>query len=732
MQVLQAANASYPAVAFAQSQNTGLFLSAPATLGVAAGGAEMVTVTNASTQISANAAPRLIVTSNALTMNLAFVSSQVAPINPLETAVYDLSAPQLIENSGLNNGSLVTAWGSASGFAAGSGTLPILKRFSDEPADTYVSFVGNGVTSGSYLNLGATTWEISSNLGFSCLAHVRFTSPTNNNYERLFEFGSVEDVDTFRFGRYKLSSNLAFSVVESGVMNTLLTTTPTISGTWQTLGCRLALLSNIETQTWGMTIFNNGANVAYTEFTSNISNKVATQSYIGRPWSNASPTETFTSMDMRSMSFFNYPLTDTEFSSLSSYEYAKFNTLLSYANAAHGSVLVTSQVGTVSISASGDFSSIRSVNGIPFKNFRHWSPNNLLKYDILGILQASRDSCPVSSSIDALRDVSASFPGSYTFFGAVLLQDRRVFIVPHNATSGRIYDPMADTLLTSGGSFPGMSGFMGGVLLGDGRVFCVPYLANQPTIYDPTTNSTTVGPLIPYSMGGAYSGGVLLDNGSVFCSPSYAANGLVYDPYTNTLSYPTTTGDGVSDILAVNYKFQGAVLMSDNRVFCVPYEATRALIYDSATNAFSLSAATFPGSGAYYGGVLLPNGSVFCIPHNASQAAIYDPITDSVTYVGSFPGSYAFAGGCLLPCGRVLCVPYGVSYCMVYDPTRDIVTRPAGTFPENNGYAGAVLLSDGRAFIAPCNATVAKITNTSWGAVPVPVSVLTSPYVNKF
>ena len=67
----------------------------------------------------------------------------------------------------------------------------------------------------------------------------------------------------------------------------------------------------------------------------------------------------------------------------------------------------------------------------------------------------------------------------------------------------------------------------------------------------------------------------------------------------------------------------GGVLMADGRVFCVPFVATSASIYDPATGTVS-AVAGFPGGGAYYGGVLMADGRVFCVPNNATSASIYE------------------------------------------------------------------------------------------------------------
>ena len=92
----------------------------------------------------------------------------------------------------------------------------------------------------------------------------------------------------------------------------------------------------------------------------------------------------------------------------------------------------------------------------------------------------------------AVSTPSGAYPGSAAFRGGVLLPDGRVFLVPRNATTARIYDPVTDTLSTPSGAYPGSSAFHGGVLLPDGRVFLVPRNATAARII--TANIYGSGP----------------------------------------------------------------------------------------------------------------------------------------------------------------------------------------------------------------------------------------------
>ncbi len=305
--------------------------------------------------------------------------------------------------------------------------------------------------------------------------------------------------------------------------------------------------------------------------------------------------------------------------------------------------------------------------------------------------------------------------------GGVLLTDGRVFCVPNDATTAKIYDPVTTTTTVAGGSFPGAGAYLGGVLLPDGRVFCVPLQTTTARIYDPVTNTTTVaGGSFPG--GGAYVGGVLLPDGQVFCVPHHATTARIYDPVTNT----TTVAGGSFPGGGAHI---GGVLLPDGRVFCVPYQASTARIYDPVTNTTTVAGGSFPGGASYWGGVLLPDGRVFCVPHQATTAIIYDPVTNTTTVaVGSFPGGGAYVGGVLLPDGRVFCVPHNASTATIYDPATN-TTAAGGSFPGSSAYTGGVLLPDGRVFCVPDPAPNATVVG---GVLPtLPISRTMSAYDNK-
>lgn len=323
-------------------------------------------------------------------------------------------------------------------------------------------------------------------------------------------------------------------------------------------------------------------------------------------------------------------------------------------------------------------------------------------------------------AFDPMMQATISVGAGYR--GGVLLADGRVFCVPSNATTAKIYNPVTNTVSVAGGVFPGANAYYGGVLLPDGRVFCSPTGATSASIYNPVTDTTTVaGGIFPGPF--AYIGSVLLPNGKVFCVPFNATSATIYDPVTDT----TTVAGGS---FPGSFAYIGGVLLPDGRVFCVPCNTTTATIYDPATDTTTVAGGVFPGASAFFGGVLLPNGRVFCVPFNATAATIYDPITDTTTVAGgSFLGSGAYSGGVLLPDGRVFCVPSNETSATIYDPVADTTTAVSGVFPGASAFFGGVLLPDGRVFCVPDAATDATLVG---GVLPtLPISRTMSAYDNK-
>lgn len=55
----------------------------------------------------------------------------------------------------------------------------------------------------------------------------------------------------------------------------------------------------------------------------------------------------------------------------------------------------------------------------------------------------------------------------------------------------------------------------------------------------------------------------------------------------------------------------------------MPFQTTQAFIYNPATDTTTAATGTYPGNGGHAGAVVLQDGRVFCVPFNATSAMIY-------------------------------------------------------------------------------------------------------------
>lgn len=614
-----------------------------------------------------------------VTLTLPWVAALSIPATPIAPSV-GLDITSIVQSPGA-----LTAWGSAT---VSTSPTPTFAQYTPEPTDSFVTLTGS-----AFVDLGTSTWNVSSAVGFTFVGDVLLATGAAT----VFSFGGIV--------LSKSGNVLTFSVDTFSVSDSY---TPDV---WLRIATRIHKTS---TNAWDISIW-----IDERETTVSVTGTILDRTSAPRI-SNAT---------LREVAFYNYPLTVSQVVSVSTYMYTKYGQLYLVPQE-RSLALVSNAVQVFKVTNSGDVTA-RSINGMVVKSPRNWSPPNLLRLEILGDLQASRDSCCVMPGIDGSRAAGGTYAKGY--FGGVLLPDGRVFMVPSSATTAALYDPASDTATTTG-TFPGSTAFMGGVLLNDGTVLCIPATSATARIYDPVSNSvrTPGGTYAGTSL--AYRGGVLMNDGRVFIVPYNATTAKIFDPYSESVTTPAGTYAG-------NGAFSGGVLLVDGRVFLVPHNSTSAAVYDPVANTSTTTGAfgDYPGSGAFQGGVLLPDGRVFCVPYRSTTARIYNPYTNTTSILPHVYPTFAgltgsFSGGVLLPDGRVFCVPRGPSS-RIYDPIRNTLTTPKGTYPTttSGGYHGGVLVPDGRVICVPWDVTTSRIAHCGgWGTQRLPHHVLVSPFLNKF
>lgn len=180
--------------------------------------------------------------------------------------------------------------------------------------------------------------------------------------------------------------------------------------------------------------------------------------------------------------------------------------------------------------------------------------------------------------------------------------------------------------------------FSGGILGPNGRIYC-PGNASFPGIIDPTRASlllTSFGlDMPPNTRNYGYLNPVLAPNNLVYCAPNGAGSVLVINPWAETASLKTM-GANLSGWL----KFCRAVIW-ESRIICPPRNSANFLIIntlnDTATRPTLGITYNAPPQGSanykFVGAVLAPNNKIYCLPFiTAPSVLILDPSTLTWTW----------------------------------------------------------------------------------------------------
>jgi hypothetical protein len=253
------------------------------------------------------------------------------------------------------------------------------------------------------------------------------------------------------------------------------------------------------------------------------------------------------------------------------------------------------------------------------------------------------------------------------------------------------------------------NGFWGTVLVQDGRLFMVPYNNTQIGIINTDTDAWTPAGT-PFASGGnKWAGGVQASNGLIYCAPATRDEILVINPLLDASTDPnfyTTIATGKTGTL----KWRGACCDSTGRyVIFNPNNSDDVMILDTATNAVSFISTGLTGNEKYGTCVLAPNGLIYHTPANRTGAGELVGVTDVVngtfTTFGTVPvGTSSISRAGVLYKEFIYCpVRTGTSDFYVIDTKNDTMT-PYGTIASlTNRYLGAILGADEKIYAWPYN-----------------------------
>ena len=195
-------------------------------------------------------------------------------------------------------------------------------------------------------------------------------------------------------------------------------------------------------------------------------------------------------------------------------------------------------------------------------------------------------------------------------------------------------------------------------------------------------------------------GAALAPNGKIYCAPHIAAQVLEIDPVTKTTALIGSVYSGAA-------KWAGATLAPNGKIYCAPAGAAQVLEIDPVTKTTTLIGSVYNGDAKWYGGALAPNGKIYCAPWGASQVLEIDPITKTTALIGSvYSGRYKWVGAALAPNGKIYCAPWGASQVLEIDPITKTTTMIGSVYSNSTGkWAGATLAPNGKIYCAPRNDT---------------------------
>ena len=253
----------------------------------------------------------------------------------------------------------------------------------------------------------------------------------------------------------------------------------------------------------------------------------------------------------------------------------------------------------------------------------------------------------------------------------------------------------------------GINSFRGGVKLADGRYLLPRHNSDTTIIYNYKEN--TVKEVGGYgTTGSAFWGSILLSNNSVFSVPYNNSKAIVF----NVNATSTDETEEINWPSFVTGAFIGGTLLSNGNVLLSPYNMLSAGIYNPRTKtAINVAMAAGYSAQDVYGCCASPNGKVLFVPYNSLNFMVYknskvEKLTGPVA-----PGNEAFRGAVLLKNGEILCVPYNSSKAAIYNPDTDAVRYTSTVFPGEESYETGTLLPDGRVFLCPAKESTPAIFN---------------------
>ncbi len=323
--------------------------------------------------------------------------------------------------------------------------------------------------------------------------------------------------------------------------------------------------------------------------------------------------------------------------------------------------------------------------------------------------------------------------GGGLFFGGVLAPNRKIYMIPNNATFVGILNTDTNTVDTT--SITGLTGsakYRGGCLAPNGRdIYCCPQNAQDILVINTHTDTTSFIAGVNGAAGGWYGCCLSPETGLIYCCPYNETRVLIINPSNNTFDLTSLTG-----LSAFTNKYTGCCLAPNGLIYCSPDTEQNVLIIDPVNLTLDTTtiAGLSPASLKWEGIVTANNGFLYCIPRNITSILVINPATNTSSFItGVTAGTGSRRGGVLAPNGKIYCSPTTFTTVLVIDPSDDSFTESSitGLSADSGKYIGVNIGIDGNLYFIPANASnVMKVIPS--GLKTVSLERCTSAYYNKF
>eukprot|EP00467_Chlorarachnion_reptans_P004256 CAMPEP_0114514520 /NCGR_PEP_ID=MMETSP0109-20121206/16199_1 /TAXON_ID=29199 /ORGANISM="Chlorarachnion reptans, Strain CCCM449" /LENGTH=498 /DNA_ID=CAMNT_0001694569 /DNA_START=187 /DNA_END=1683 /DNA_ORIENTATION=- len=284
---------------------------------------------------------------------------------------------------------------------------------------------------------------------------------------------------------------------------------------------------------------------------------------------------------------------------------------------------------------------------------------------------------PIREEIETFRSENiAEEGGTWQWHGGCLGTDGNIYGIPCNALKVLKINPKAATFELIGEDLPGQNKFYGGIEGRDGCIYGIPYADGRVLRINPDTQKVSlVGGPFPKSAWN-WHGGVRAPDGSIIGVPSHAHQVL-------KISTPSAADAEDDDKVEVRfigerysgrYKWGGACVGLDERVYCIPSDINKVLRVDPVSEKTELLEIEGGGSllglkNLWQGAVMAPNGHIFAMPCNAEAVLRIIPETGKIDLIGKLPkGNDKWQGGALGVDGNIYGIPQNAEYVLQIKP----------------------------------------------------------------